>query len=296
MTMPCWTARSAVLSVFPFLRELNWGSVKVVEQDSGDHGQVAGGVGNHGHPQGTSTQAAERENGACPSQKQDHKCAGDNAEMEARSVLPESMHMEVHQAEAQSVDQGSEGGIPAARKSLLDEATEEYLLADRGEDQGRQGDDGEGGGWGHHGEHLTHVEAVADAKVLVLGQGAVECHTDGEDGQAAACPGQCAEGQCGRGIALFAEANFPPPERCEEDERQGPHHQAVKQKQDAGPRWAEDGVVACGSQNRQHAEREKPERNREPAPGHPAKTGAKEAGLVGGFRAHDDRSLLLLGH
>lgn len=100
MTMPRWTARSAVMSVFPFLRELNQGSVEEVEEDHGDHGQVAGGVGNHGHPQGTAAQAAESEDGACPSQKQDHECAGDNAEMEARSVLPESMHMEVHQAEA----------------------------------------------------------------------------------------------------------------------------------------------------------------------------------------------------
>lgn len=165
-----------------------------MQEDGRDHCQVAGGMGHHGAPEGAGPQAAKSEDRAEACQQKHHERAGDQAEMEARDVMPQAVDVQkMDEAVGEAIDQSGDHGIPTQREGLLDQPTKEELLTDGREAYGQQGDNGKSGCGRHDREHLVELEAVANADAPVVGRVAVESHPDPENEKTAHRPGQGAE-------------------------------------------------------------------------------------------------------
>ena len=152
-----------------------------MEEDGGDHCQIAGGMCGNGGKERAGAKTAEREDRADAGQQNHRKRGRDNAEMEARGVAPYAMDMKVDQAEGERVDYSGEDGVPAKREGLLNEAAEENLFAHGSEDGGWQRNDGKESAARNYGPELVDLEAVPDAQVPIVWRVAIEIHANGKD-------------------------------------------------------------------------------------------------------------------
>jgi hypothetical protein len=211
--------------------------------------------------------------------------------MEARGVVSQAVDVQkMEEAVGEAVDQSGDHGIPAQSEGLLDQPAKEELLADGSEAHGQQGDHGKSGCGRHDAEHLVELEAVAKADAPDVELVAVDGHPNPEKEETHCHTGQGAEDQGDRRNALSAQADVPPALAREEEKRQRPHDQDMKQEQDVGLRGTERRIEA-GGQDRQHQQREQPRWDGEPLP-----AWTEEAGGVQSFRAHENRSLLQWGN